>query len=133
MNTKFLIKDTFQQPDAQNLLKKYFLRLHFSSHLFFKCAVADCFSIDIEIHHVKKLGRRIDRNGKIIVLTSNNKRLSGISAILSAVNRKQIPLCSRHHLEFEVGKYSSLDVDFLKKIYNVDCTGLNFEDIFLGR
>jgi hypothetical protein len=24
-------------------------------------------------------------------------------------------------------------VDFLKKIYNVDCSGLNFEDIFLGR
>ena len=66
-------------------------------------------------------------------LTSNNKRLSGISAILSAVNRKQIPLCSRHHLEFEVGKYSPLDVNFLKKIYNVDCSGLNFEDIFLGR
>lgn len=133
MNTKFLIKDTFQQPDAQNLLKKYSLRLHSSSRLFSKCAVADCSNIDIEIHHVKKLGRRIDRNGKITVLTSNNKRLSGISAILSAVNRKQIPLCSRHHLEFEVGKYSPLDVDFLKKIYNVDCSGLNFEDIFLGR
>jgi hypothetical protein len=133
MNTKFLIKDTFQQPDAQNLLKKYSLRLDSSSRLFSKCAVADCSNIDIEIHHVKKLGRRINRNGKITVLTSNNKRLSGISAILSAVNCKQIPLCSRHHLEFEVGKYSPLDVDFFKKIYNVDCSGLNFEDIFLGR
>jgi Type II intron maturase len=133
MTTKFLIKDTFQRPDAQNLLKKYSLRLHSNSHLFFKCAVADCFNIDIEIHHVKKLGRRIDRNGKITVLISNNKRLSGISAILSAVNRKQIPLCSRHHLEFEVGKYSPLDVDFFKKTYNVDCSGLNFEGIFLGR
>jgi hypothetical protein len=133
MNVKFLIKDIFQQPDAQNLLKKYSLRLRYSSCLFSRCAVADCSNIDIEIHHVTKLGRRIDCNGKITVLTSNNKRLSGISAILSAVSRKQISLCSHHHLEFEVGRYSPLDVDFLKKIYNVECSGLNFEDIFLGR
>jgi hypothetical protein len=133
MNTTFLLKDDFQQPDAQNLLKKYSLRLHSSSHLFSKCAVAGCSNVDIEIHHVKKLGRRVDRNGKITVLTSNNKRLSGISAVLSAVNRKQIPLCSRHHLEFETGNYSTLDIDFLKKIYNVDCSRLDFEDLFLGR
>jgi hypothetical protein len=133
MNTKFLIQDNFQQPDAQNLLKKYYLRLHSSNRLFSKCAVAGCCNIDIEIHHVKKLGRRVDRNGRITVVTSNNKRLFGISAILSAVNRKQLPLCSRHHMEFETGTYSPLDVDFLKKTYNVDCSGLNFEDIFLGR
>lgn len=133
MNTKFLLKDDFQRPDAQNLLKKFLLRLHSSSYLFSKCAVSDCSNIDIEIHYVKKLGRCIDSNGKITVLTSNNKRLSGISAILSAISRKQIPLCSRHHLEFETGNYSPLDVVFFKKIYNVDCSELNFEDIFLGR
>ena len=133
MSAKFLLKDGFQRPDVPNLLKKYSLRLHSSSHLFSKCAVADCFNIDIEIHHVKKLGRRIDCNEKITVVTSNNKRLSGISAILSAIGRKQISLCSRHHLEFETGNYSPLDIDFLKKIYNVDCSGLNFEEIFFGR
>jgi hypothetical protein len=89
--------------------------------------------MDIEIHHIKKLGRRIDSSGKISVLTSNNKRLYGLSAILSAVNRKQIPLCSLHHLEFEAGEYSPLDKEFLKKVYNVDCSGLNFEEIFLGK
>jgi len=57
--------------------------------LFPKCAVSGCQNTDIEIYHVKKLGKRIDSNGKISVLTSHNKRLSGISAILSAVNRKQ--------------------------------------------
>ena len=59
-------------------------------------------------------------------LTSNNKRLFGISAILSVVNRKQIPLCSFHHLKFETGNYNSLDIDLFKKIYNVDCLGINF-------
>jgi retron-type reverse transcriptase len=121
LSTKFLLENQFQQPDAQSLLNKYSLRLHSSRHLFSKCAVNGCSNADIEIHHVKKLGRRIDANGKISVVTSNNKRLSGISAILSAVNRKQIPLCSFHHLEFETGNYSPLDIKLFKKIYSVDC------------
>lgn len=133
MSTKFLLEEQFQQPDATSLLNKYFLRLHSSHHLFSRCVVAGCFNTDIEIHHVKKLGRRVDSNEKIEMLTSNNKRLSGISAILSAVNRKQIPLCSLHHLEFETGNYSPLDVDFFEKICNVDCSKLNFEEIFFGK
>jgi hypothetical protein len=133
MNTKFLLENQLQQPDVESLFKKYSLRLHSSRFLFSKCAVSDCQNMDIEIHHIKKLGRRIDSSGKISVLTSNNKRLYGLSAILSAVNRKQIPLCSLHHLEFEAGEYSPLDKEFLKKVYNVDCSGLNFEEIFLGK
>lgn len=92
-----------------------------------------CSNIDVEIHYVKKLGRRIILDGKIIVLTSNNKRLSGIGAILSAINNKQIPLCSFHHLEFEIGNYSALNKSFFKTIYNVDCSGLNFEKTFKGK
>lgn len=72
-------------------------------------------------------------NGKINVLTSNNKRLSEIGAILSAVNRKQIRLCFFHHLEFEIGNYSPLNTDFTSKVYKIDCSNLNFEEIFLGR
>lgn len=133
MNTKFLLKSHHQQPDAKSLLKKYSLRLHSSRFLFSKCAVDGCFNSDIEIHYIKKSRRRINSNGKISVLTANNRRLSGINAILSAVNRKQLPLCSLHHLEFETGKYSPLDVNHLKKIYNVDCSGLNFEEIYFGK
>jgi hypothetical protein len=133
MSTKFLLKDQFQQPDAINFLNKYSLRLHSSYHLFSRCAVEGCCNTDIEIHHVKKLARCVDSNGEISVLTSNNKRLSGLNAILSAVNCKHIPLCSFHHLEFEIGIYSPLDVNYFKKIFNVDCSGLNFEEIFLGK
>nr|AVR57718.1 hypothetical protein [Halamphora calidilacuna] len=133
LNSKFLLSDQLKQPDADSLFKKYSLRLHSSRFLFSKCAVKDCCNTDIEIHHVKKLARRIDSSGKINVLTSNNKRLSGIGAILSAVNRKQIPLCSFHHLEFEIGNYSPLDTDFISKVYKIDCSNLNFEEIFLGR
>ena len=133
MSSKFLLKDKLQQPDVRSLLNKYSLRLHSSSRLFSKCAVEGCSNIDIEVHHVKKLGRSVDRGGRITVFSSNNKRLYGLAATLSAVNRKQIPLCACHHLEFETGKYSPLDMDLFKKIYNVDCSGLDFEDIYFGR
>lgn len=125
-NTKFLLKNPCQEPDIQNLLNKYFLRFHSSHHLFSKCAVEGCSNIDIELHYVKDKSKRITSNTKINILTSNNKRLSGISAILSSINRKQIPFCSLHHLEFETGNHSRLDTPFLTKIYNVDSSANNF-------
>lgn len=133
MSKKFLLTEKFIESNPQNILNKYSLRLHSSSRLFSKCVVANCFNTDIEIHYVTKLGRRVERDGKVVVLTSNNKRLSGISAVLSVINRKQIPLCSFHHLEFEVGNYSPLDHDLINMIYHVDCSLVNFEEVFLGR
>ena len=133
MSHKFLLENTYQEPDPESLFNKYSLRLHSSRFLFSRCAVRNCCNTDIEIHYVKKLSRRIDSSGKISVLTSNNKRLYGLSALLSAVNRKQLPLCSLHHLKFEAGEYSPLDPEFFKKVYNIDCSGLNFEEIFLGK
>jgi Mor family transcriptional regulator len=53
MNRKFLLENHFQQPDTENLLKKYSLRLHSSRFLFPKCAVSGCENTDIEIYHVK--------------------------------------------------------------------------------
>jgi hypothetical protein len=133
LNTKFILKNSSQPPDVQNLLNKYSLRFQSNHHLFSKCVVDGCSNIDIEIHYVKKISKRITSNGKINVLTSNNKQLSGLNAILSVVNHKQIPFCSLHHLEFETGQYSNLNTLVLKKIYNVDCSAFNFEKIFMGK
>lgn len=133
ISTKFLLKNRLQQPDATTFLKKYFLRSYFNSSLFSKCVVVDCFNQDIEIYHTKKLGSCIDFNGNISVLTATNKQLSGVGAILSAINCKKLPLCSLHHLEFELGNYSPLNVSLLKKISKVDCSKLNLKDIFLGK
>jgi hypothetical protein len=133
MSKKFLLTKKFRESDAQNILNKYSLRLHSSSRLFSKCLVANCFNTDIEIHYVTKLGRCVKRDKKVVVLTSNNKFITGISAISSVVNCKQIPLCSFHHLEFEIGHYSLLDYDLINNIYHVDCSHINFEEVFLGK
>lgn len=134
LDKKFMLKDSsFKQPDAEELFKKYSIRLHKSQHLFSQCSVLGCSNIDIEIHHIKKLSRKVSNNGKITITTTNNKRVSGLSAIMSAINRKQIPLCALHHLEFESGNFSSLDAEFFKKHFGINCSDLDFREIFYGK
>ena len=81
--------------------------------MFCQYSVAGCSNTDIEIHHVKKLGRRIISNGKITIVTSNNKKFFGVVAILSAVNCKRILLYSFHHLKFETSIYNVLKQEFV--------------------
>lgn len=47
------------------------------------------------------------------------RRVSGITALLTIINRKQIPLCCKHHKEFEKGIYTQVDFEYLKSLYNV--------------
>jgi group II intron reverse transcriptase/maturase len=79
------------------------------------CAVRDCPERDIQMHHVKHLVRHLDSFGEISVLSSKGKRLHGYRALQASLNRKQIPLCARHHNELHHKKLpiSSLD---LKKV-----------------
>lgn len=134
LEKKFMLKDSsFKRPDVEELLKKYSFRLHRSQYLFSQCSVLDCSNTDIEIHHIKKLNRKINNNGKITIMTTNNKRVSGLSAIMSVISRKQIPLCALHHLEFELGNFYTLDTEFFKKYFGINCSGLDFREIFYGK
>ena len=76
------------------------------------------FCNDIEIHHVKKLYRKVDNLGQVSTLNRKKKRVKGLAAIFSANNRKQLPLCKKHHREFEFDKYSPLDMEYLYSFYN---------------
>jgi group II intron reverse transcriptase/maturase len=76
-----------------------------------KCAVKDCNeSNNIEVHHVRKLFRSIDKTGKVIV-QGKAKKLSGRLAVESALKRKQIPFCPKHHKDWHKGIISSIDLD----------------------
>jgi hypothetical protein len=119
-------------PNVEYLFKHYALKLHGNQHLFSRCCVLNCESTDIEIHYIKRLNRKIIQNGKMTILTNSNKKVSGINAILSAINCKQLPLCTLHHLEFELGNFSSLDKTFLEKQFDVNCEDINFRKLFNG-
>jgi hypothetical protein len=100
------------------ILSKYSFRLYQSKTILSECAVKGCTNSDIEIHNIQKLHRKKEKDGQISVFGLKGNRIKGIAAILTVSNRKQIPLCRQHHLEFQSGKFTKLDRSFLKEIYN---------------
>nr|YP_009476642.1 hypothetical protein StoMt_p006 [Storeatula sp. CCMP1868]AVM81135.1 hypothetical protein StoMt_p006 [Storeatula sp. CCMP1868] len=83
-----------------------------------KCSVEGCTNVDIEVHHIAKLHRKINKNGLITIVNRSGKRVSGLAGLLTAINRKQLSLCRFHHLEFEKQKFSPLDEGFLNLALN---------------
>lgn len=105
--------------ELDEILSKYSFRLYQSKTILSECAVKGCTNSDIKIHSIQKLRRKKEKDGQISVFGLKGNRIKGIAAILTALNRKQIPLCRQHHLEFESGKFTKLDRSFLKEIYNI--------------
>jgi hypothetical protein len=56
------------------------------------------------------LYRNVDNNNRLIV-KGKVKFLKGWKAILSAINRKQIPLCKKHHNDLHANKLLPNDFD----------------------
>jgi hypothetical protein len=88
----FLLKELLFKPfDALNQLYLKKTQLAFT-----KCSVENCTNSNIEIHHVRALKTRIDKNN-LSVMTTQGKRVSGWKAYLISKKRKQIALCDMHH------------------------------------
>lgn len=108
LKKNFLSKDL---RDPYSNLTKSYISLQREVISANKCAVKNCTEIDnIEVHHVRKLFRNIDRTGKIII-QGRVKKLSGQLATESALKKKQIPLCFRHHKDWHNGIISNTDLD----------------------
>jgi len=118
LSKKFLVDDPTLSFNLTDILNKHLIRLSIGKSYFVRCAVYGCTNSDIEIHHVKKLNRKVSNSGMVTVLNKKGKRVKGLPAILTAINRKQLPLCKKHHLEFETGKYSVLDDKYMSSLYN---------------
>jgi retron-type reverse transcriptase len=127
---KFMINEEVKPVCDDSLYKKFCLRLHNGSRLFSECCVQGCDNPDIEIHHIRKLHRVQKKNDGITVLTTRGKRVKGLAALLSSLNRKYIPLCSKHHLEFEAGQFLPLCPKTVKSSLGVNLEDLNYKDLF---
>ena len=117
LSHKFLIDESLTKFNMTTIFDNYKVRLSAGKSYFSRCSVKDCINTNIEIHPLKKLQRKIDRSGRVTVLSRKGKRVTGLAGILTATNRKQLPLCKKHHAEFESGKYSDLDVEYLASLY----------------
>ena len=79
-----------------------------------KCAVLDCTNTDIEVHHVRAL--RVTKKGYTVEsIKSSNKTLKGSAMVESALSRKQIPLCRKHHREWHRLSPKEIDFKYLQK------------------
>lgn len=116
LGKKFLVDNPFLNCNLSSIMQR-FNCLNIEKSYLNQCAVKNCFSSDIEI---RKLKRKVFNSGTIFVISKDKKRISGIGAILSAINRKQIPFCKKHHLEFEFGIYYELDVEYLSKLHSIN-------------
>lgn len=65
-----------------------------------------------------RLHRSEKTMGVRTVLYRKGRRVKGIQAFLTSINRKQLPLCKAHHLEFEKGIFSDLDYTRLNDLLN---------------
>jgi len=132
LGQKFLISEGSKSFNVDEIMIKYSRRLSQGTLFFSKCGVKDCINTDVEIHHIRKLGRKKVEGGTISVITKKGKRVSGIGALLSAMNRKQLPLCKKHHLEFENGCFYPLDNEYLSKVLRMKAmlTDTQVKDVF---
>ena len=114
---EFLIDESLIQFNLTTIFNRYKVRLSMGRSYFSRCSVRGCNNKDVQIHHLKKLHRKTDRSGQTSVLNRKGKRVKGLAAVLTAMHRKQLPLCAKHHLEFESHKYSELDTEYLSNLY----------------
>ena len=94
-----------------------FNKLNHGIEFFKGCSVLGCPETEnIQVHHIRRLHRKVEIDGKVSVLDIKGKRVTGLAAILTTLNRKQLPLCPKHHLEFEKDAFSNLDFEKLRRV-----------------
>jgi hypothetical protein len=54
--------------------------------------------------------------GGVVPLDIKVNRVTDVAVVLTTINRKQLPLCSGHHLEFEKGVFSGLGFKKLRGV-----------------
>lgn len=106
--------------NLDDIIKKFKFRDNLGAKMFSQCSVLGCQHKDIQIHHERRLHRKKLREDKFTIVNKHGRKIQGLAALMSAINRKQLPLCTKHHIEFEKGVFSNLDKTFLKSIYNIE-------------
>jgi hypothetical protein len=120
--------------DVDNMIGR-FNRLIYGIEFFGGCSVTNCSEFEnIQVYRTRRLHHKVSNNGLISVVGRKGAQVSGLVAILTMINRKQIPLCGEHFIKFESGIFSPLDYSKLNRIlWNIPKPkNKNFKPIFDG-
>lgn len=116
---EFMItREDLSEKSLSRLLNMTPLRTSENIKFFSGCAVKACNNKDIEMHHIRKLNRRYKGNLVSVKVRSKQKDITKTEALLSALRRKQIPLCKYHHQKIHsvgIGKEEIEDEYLYKK------------------
>ncbi|KAG0589497.1 hypothetical protein KC19_1G024300 [Ceratodon purpureus] len=97
---KFIV-DLDPTPPGE-LIDMLFARLVRKKLLAERCAVKGCKERNVEMHHIRQIEKA---GGRHKVRSAREAQiLEGIKAVQSALNKKHIPLCVRHHDDLHMGK-----------------------------
>lgn len=101
--------NSFLAPmELEKLLKIKVHTLNAISTLNSKCAIKNCENDAQEIHHIRNIGHRL-RGG--VISSSGSHVVQSWKGIESALNRKQVPLCTSCHDKIHSGALSVDDLD----------------------
>jgi len=129
LSKKFLPDLSTQRWELGRLLALRTSSLQRAERFWHRCAVIGCEATNIQVHHIRRLWRREEKDGRLSVLDSRGRRVTGLAAIMTARQRKQLPLCAKHHAEMERGIFSPLDQEYLSKTFGGLKSG-NLEQLY---
>jgi len=89
-------RDAFTKGEKTDLVRMN-VRLRTRSKLGFPCCICGD-EEEIQMHHVRHLRKMTERQAK------------GFTRVMSALNRKQIPVCTRCHREIHAGNYDGISL-----------------------
>jgi hypothetical protein len=106
MKKEFLIKNVNNPYTA---ISRSFINLQKKTTSVHNCAIKNCNETeDIEVHHIQKLYRNVDKNNRVIV-KDKSRKISKLRAMEFSLKRKHIPLCFKHYRDWHNGNLSKSD------------------------
>jgi hypothetical protein len=108
----------FLDPHNVNNIISPLKELKYKFEYFEGCPVKNCpKSRNLESYCIRRFYRKTGSNGLIAVGCAKEIRIIRLLTILNDINYKQLFLCRKHLLEFELGTFSSLNYFNRDKVF----------------
>ena len=81
------------------------------------CFVAHCLKFENRrVHSIRRVYNSVNSIKLMSILNGKYIRIAGFIPVVIHLNRKRFPLCSKHYMEFKLGRFSSLNYFKLNKV-----------------
>ena len=81
------------------------------------CFVVHCLKLkNRRVHSIHRVYDSVNNLKLMSILNSKEIKIVGFTSVVIHFNRKRFSLCSKHHMEFKLGMFSSLNYVKLNKV-----------------